>query len=545
MADVVIIGAGPNGLMLACELALGGVRAVVLDGQPGPSDEPKANGLIGQVIRQLDMRGLYHDFGGGVGAPEPMYEWRFSGIPVNFFGVEDNPMYGLLLPQPRLVRLLEKRALDLGVDVRWGHRLVGLTGTTDGVTAAITSPEHHYDVDATYLVGADGGRSLVRKAVGIDFPGSTSDTVTRIAHVRLPDELATADGGFMIPGFGPLPFGHTRLEDGGLVVARFEPGRLLVGTIEFGRHEDLADTPMTFDELRHSARRVMGVQLPIEPPGGPGPHALRRIDGQNSRQADTYRAGNVLLLGDAAHVHSAMGGPGLNLGLQDAVNLGWKLAAEINGWAPAGLLDTYDSERRPVGERVMMQSLSQTALMTPGPETEALRTLFGELLQQPSVRRHMAALLAGSDVRYDVADGHPLSGRLFPDWELTDGRRVAELLQDARPVLLDASGGAFTARAEGWVDRIDVVAGTPVGSSVTGVLLRPDGYVAWAADTAHDHDAQYLVDALDRWFGPSGQRGADADGDVRQRQTRGVGQRRMGGEQFADSFEGLGPDLGR
>jgi 2-polyprenyl-6-methoxyphenol hydroxylase-like FAD-dependent oxidoreductase len=504
--DVIIAGAGPNGLMLACELALAGVRPVVLDKLPGPSDEPKANGLVGQVIRQLDMRGLYRVFSGADAPPEPMYEWRFAAIPVNFLGIADNPMRALPLQQPRLVRLLEKRARDLGVDVRWGHELTGLVSTPGGVTAAVVSPERSYDLDATHLVGSDGGRSLVRKIVGIDFPGSTSDTVSRIAHVRLPDELETDDGGYLIPGLGPLPFGHTRLDNGGIIVARFQPDRLLLGTIEFGRTPGLDETPMTLDELRESARRVLGVNLPLEAPRGPGPHALRRIDGQNSRQAECYREGNVLLLGDAAHVHSPMGGPGLNLGMQDAVNLGWKLAAQANGWAPAGLLDTYDSERRPVGERVMMQSLSQTALMAPGPEVDALRTLFGELLKQPSVREHMAHLLAGSDVRYDMGqgegDGHPLSGLLVPDLELDDGRRVAELLHDARPVLLDLSGGALAPTGAGWADRVDLVTGAMADEPYAGLLIRPDGYVAWAADAVEPADLQGLRAALERWFGP-------------------------------------------
>lgn len=497
-ATVVISGAGPNGLMLACELALAGVRSIVLDKQPGPSDEPKANGLVGQVIRQLDMRGLYHAFGGPEGPPQPVHEWRFSALPVDFLGVEDNPMHALLLQQPRLVRLLEKRAHDLGVDVRWGHELVGLVPSPGGVTAEVTSPERGYDLAATFLVGADGGRSPVRKAVGIEFPGSTSDTVARLAHVRLPDELRSDDGGYQIPGFGRLPFGHTRLAGGGLVAAQFQPDRLLLGTIEFGRTPGLDETPMTLAEMRDSAQRVLGVDLPIEAPTGPGPHALRRIDGQNSRQASTYREGNVLLLGDAAHVHSAMGGPGLNLGLQDAVNLGWKLAAHVNGWAPDDLLDTYDSERRPVGERVMMQSLSQTALMAPGPEVDALRTLFGELVTLPEVRRYLAQLLAGSDVRYDVGDAHPLSGLLFPDLALHDGRRLADLLHDARPVLVDASGGTFAAAAAQWADRVDLVTAGVAGSPLAGLLLRPDGYVAWAADSAQ---APGLAAALERWFG--------------------------------------------
>jgi 2-polyprenyl-6-methoxyphenol hydroxylase-like FAD-dependent oxidoreductase len=450
------------------------------------------------VIRQLDMRGLYHVLGGQDGPPRPVYEWRFSALPVNFFGVVDNPMHALLLQQPRLVRLLEKRARDLGVDLRWGHRLVGLEPTPGGVRATIESPDRRYHLDGGHLVGADGGRSLVRKAVGIDFPGCTSDTVARLAHVQLPEELKSDDGGYVIPGFGPLPFGHSRFENGMLIAAQFQPGRLLLGTLEFERPKGSDDVPMTIDELRRSTRRVLGVDLPIAAPTGPGPHALRRIDGQNSRQASTYREGNVLLLGDAAHVHSAMGGPGLNLGLQDAVNLGWKLAAQINGWAPDGLLDTYDSERRPAGERVMMQSLSQTALMVPGPEVDALRTLFGELLGLPGVRAHMARLLAGSDVRYDVGNAHPWAGLLAPELVLDDGRRIAELLHDARPVLVDASGGPFAAIASGWADRVDVVTASVVDSPVAGLLLRPDGYVAWATDSA---EGPGLSAALERWFG--------------------------------------------
>jgi hypothetical protein len=215
-------------------------------------------------------------------------------------------------------------------------------------------------------------------------------------------------------------------------------------TLEFGADLMPDETPMTIEELRESLRRVLGVDLPIEPPRGPGPHALRRIEGQNTRQADRYRDGNVFLVGDSAHVHSAMGGPGLNLGLQDAANLGWKLAAAVNGWAPMELLDTYHAERYPVGERVMMQSMSQTALMAPGPEITALRALFAELVARPDTAAHMAHLLAGSDVRYDVGDGHVLSGRLVPEMTVGSGQRVAELLHGARPVLLDATGGVFT-----------------------------------------------------------------------------------------------------
>ena len=195
-----------------------------------------------------------------------------------------------------------------------------------------------------------------------------------------------------------------------------------------------------------------------------------------------------------------MGGPGLNLGLQDAMNLGWKLAGAVNGWAPDDLLDTYHSERYPVGERVMMHSMSQTALFGPGAEIAALRELFKELLQIPSVAEHMAHLLAGSDVRYDVGNDHPLAGRLVPDVSLGDGRRIAELLHDARPVLLDLPGGAAAAISAPWADRVNIVAAS-IADGQAALLIRPDGYIAWATDTFGADDAARLRAALIRWFG--------------------------------------------
>ena len=499
-ADVVISGAGPNGLMLASELALAGVRAVVLDKLPGPSDEPKANGLVGQVIRQLDMRGLYHAFGGDEGPPRPAYGWMFAGVSLSFLKLEDNPMYALLLQQPRLVRLLEKRARDLGVDIRWGHELTALSAGDDSVALSVATSGRAYRMAAGHLVGADGGRSAVRKAVGIGFPGHTSRIVSRIAHVYLPEELLVPGRGYEIPGFGLLPFGHNRFEAGTVIAFPLEPTRPMLGSIEYGWAIGSADGPMTLDELRDSLRRIIGVDVPLEAPKGPGPHALRRLDGTNSRQAERYRDGRVILLGDAAHVHSPMGGPGLNLGMQDAVNLGWKLAGVVNGWAPADLLDTYETERYPVGERVMMHSQAQLALSAPGPEVNALRQLFGELVGEPGVTSHLAGLLAGSDVRYEVVDDHRLSGLMVPDLSLDDGRRVADLLHEARPVLLDLSSGAAAKAAAAWTDRVDTVTGT-MSDGPAAMLIRPDGYVAWATDTFEPDDAARLRAALTRWFG--------------------------------------------
>jgi 2-polyprenyl-6-methoxyphenol hydroxylase-like FAD-dependent oxidoreductase len=503
-ADVVIAGAGPNGLMLARELALAGVAPLVLDQLTGPSAEPKANGLVGQVVRTLDMRGLYHELGGAPGAPVPIPGFLFSGIPLSFDGIADNPMHALLIPQPRLVRALVEQVDRAGVGIRWGHEMTGLTQEDGCVTLTVAGPDGSYRLTTRYLVGADGGRSRVRKCAGIGFPGTTSDVVMRLAHVSI-DELRTPGGWFEIPGFGPMPFGHTRFENGMCVFAAFEEGRQLIGTMEFGPPVPDED-PVTLQEVRDSVRRVLGVDVPLAAPRGAEPHALRRINGQQTRQADRYRLGNVFLVGDAAHVHSAMGGPGLNLGLQDAVNLGWKLAGAVNGWASAELLDTYHQERHPVGRQVMTNSLSQTALMAPGAEVTALRDLFGDLVKERDTAARLAHTLAGSDVRYDVGDGHALAGRLVPELRLDSGRRVAELMHAARPVLLDFAGGFFTTAIDGWRQRVDTVIESSPAAPAAAILIRPDGYVAWAADTTESADLAGLREAVSRWFGAARQR---------------------------------------
>ncbi|GAA3185622.1 FAD-dependent monooxygenase [Nonomuraea roseoviolacea] len=512
--DVLIAGGGPNGLMLACELSLAGARPVVLERLTARAEENRANGLVGQVVRVLDHRGLHERLTGSAEPPRPVPGFVFGALPLDLSAVEDNPLHILGVPQRRVERALEERATELGAEIRRGHELTGLSQDAEGVTAEIAGPGGPYRLRARYLVGADGGRSLARKLCGIGFPGVTrDDTISRSAHVAIPESLIDpATGGLDVPGYGVVPpFMHHRTEHGLIAYAPF-PGRpAILTTMEWGGSDRSEPPPMSLDELRKSVRRVLGVDLPFLPPEGEGPHLLRLLTGGNTRLADRYRAGRVLLVGDAAHVHSAIGGPGLNLGLQDTVNLGWKLAAVVRGQASEELLDTYESERRPAAERVVMHTQAQSALIAPGAETTALRVLFGELLRDPGNARHIAATMAGSDVRYDMgsADAHPLAGRFAPDLTIeVDGGavRLAELARAARPLLLDFTGDAAAAKeASGRQDRVHIVTGRCSGSShgVSALLVRPDGYVAWASSSPEPDEGELgtLRTALTRWFG--------------------------------------------
>ncbi|MBN6057001.1 FAD-dependent monooxygenase [Nonomuraea sp. RK-328] len=503
--------------MLACELSLAGARPVVLERLTARAEENRANGLVGQVVRMLDRRGLYERLTGDAEPPRPVPGFVFGALPLDLSAVEDNPLYILGVPQRRVEQALEERATELGVELRRGHELTGLSQDAEGVTAEIAGPGGPYRLRTRYLVGADGGRSVTRKLAGIGFPGVTrDDTVSRTAHVAVPDTLIdAATGGLDVPGYGVIPpFMHHRTEHGLIAFAPF-PGRpQVLTTMEWGGAEGSEPPPMSLDELRKSVRRVLGVDLPLGPPEGAGPHLLRLLTGGNTRLADRFRAGRVLLAGDAAHVHSSIGGPGLNLGLQDTVNLGWKLAAVVRGQASEELLDTYESERRPAAERVVMHTQAQAALIAPGAEVTALRELFAELLRDPRNARHVAATMAGSDLRYDMgaaADAHPLVGHFAPDLTIeADGGavRLAEPARTARPLLLDFTEGAAAAKeASGRHDRVHTVTGRSTGSSreVSALLVRPDGYVAWASSSpAPDAgELETLRAALTRWFGPA------------------------------------------
>jgi 2-polyprenyl-6-methoxyphenol hydroxylase-like FAD-dependent oxidoreductase len=494
-ADVVIAGAGPNGLFLACELRRAGVEPLVLERLPEPSRRPKANGLVGRVVEMLDYRGLYERLSGGRPATGPAPGYQFGGFPLELRSLGDHPLRTLPIPQPVLEARLAEYATELGIEIRRGHALRSFAQDEDGVTIEVGSER----MRARYLVGADGGQSLVRKQAGIDFPGTTDERfVSRSGRVVIPDSVfLPGTGQLEVPGEPPLsPFQWNRTPWGAFVFASFEPGVFVVSAAEWDQPAAHESVPVTLDELRAAVARVLGRELPIERPDGPGPFGWTRRTGTNSRQADRYREGRVLLLGDAAHVHPAIGGPGLNLGLQDALNLGWKLAAEVHGWAPPGLLDTYQSERHPVGRRVPLHTRAQMTLLSPGEDVTAVREIFGELLDEGIVRRRIAELLAGADVRYDLPGApHPLLGRWMPDLPLRTERatRVAELMRAGRPVLLDF-GGNLGAAAEPWRDRVDHVQANAARPPAEAVLIRPDGYVAWAG-------GEGLQDALTTWFG--------------------------------------------
>lgn len=504
MNDVVIVGAGPVGLMLACELRLAGIDPLVVERLPERLTTPKANGLTGQVVRLLDQRGLYGRVSGVEGAPHPGPEFIFGAIALPLNRLEHNPMYFLPVPQRELERHFGERAAELGVEVRRGVEITGFVQDAEGVTLEVATEQGPDRLQARYVAGCDGGHSTIRKVAGIGFPGATEDdVVSRMAYISPASYERLSQAAPQIEGLGVI---YHRTETGVFTLGQLVPGRPLVNTLEWEEDPDRdwpgEGSPMTMDEMQASVGRVLGVDVALAPPPD-GPQVLRRLVGRNTRLAERYRAGRVFLAGDAAHVHSASGGPGLNLGLQDAANLAWKLAAAVQGWAPDDLLDTYETERRALGSRVFMQTQSQTALMAPGSSVTALRDLFGELLERKENLQAVADLMAGADVRYDMGDpGAPRpTGWFVPDIRLADGgpdARLAELLRDGRPTLVDLAGDERLRRAvEPWTDRVAYVKATAVDAPAPALLIRPDGYVAWSGGAS----GEGLTAALRRWFG--------------------------------------------
>lgn len=529
--DVVIVGAGPNGLLMAGELALAGVHPVVVEQGTERARLAKANALIGRVVQALDYRGLYQRLSGSDRPPQPAQWFTFAALDLDLTEVGDAGLCALAIPQVRLEEHLEARALELGADLRRGHTVTGLTQDERQVLLDVSGPGGEHRLAARYVVAADGGHSTVRKSLGIGFPGITDDSfISRSGQVVIDPPVAVSGTGELdIPGLGRLAPGFTRTETGMFAYLPFAPGNCRVVVSEWEQPPQPDTDRMPIDELRAAVRRVLGAEVAMSYPTGDGPIVRRRATGTNSRQADRYRAGRVFLAGDAAHVHSGIGAPGLNLGLQDVFNLGWKLAATIRGHGGDRLLDSYQAERHPVGARVLLHSRAQHALLRPGANTTALRQVFGELLGDTPAVRRIAALLAGSDTYYpppcagkaEPSGDHPFVGRWMPDLpvETASGTtRVAELLHPARPVLLQLGGDTdLSAVSAGWHDRVDHVRGRSPHPPADAVLIRPDGFVAWAIRHLDDH-ATGLPEALRTWFGPpaselSSQRPGTRDAD--------------------------------
>ncbi|MFG2089501.1 MULTISPECIES: rifampin monooxygenase [unclassified Spirillospora] len=471
MIDVIVAGGGPTGMMLACELRLHGVRVLVLEKEAEPARYVRSLGLHVRSIEVMDQRGLLERFLAH-GERHPV---------AGFFAAIAKPApdrldtahsYVLGIPQTTTDRLLAERAAELGAEIRRGCEVVGLNQDEDGVTVELAGGAR---LRSRYLVGCDGGRSTVRKLLGVGFPGEPSRVETLLGEMEVPEDPATVAAVVAEVRKTQLRFG----------VGPFQDGVYRVVVPAEGVAEDRA-APPTLEEFKRQLRRFAGTDFGVH-----SPRWLSRF-GDATRLAERYRAGRALLAGDAAHIHPPTGGQGLNLGIQDAFNLGWKLAAEVGGWAPEGLLDSYHAERRPVAADVLDNTRAQMQLMTPEPGPRAVRRLVSELMDFEEVNRHLIEKITAIGVRYDFGEGHELLGRRMRDVELKQGR-LYELMRTGRGLLLDQTGGLSVA---GWADRVDHVADVGEGLDAPAVLLRPDGHVAWAGE-----DQQDLLGGLSRWFG--------------------------------------------
>jgi len=481
---VVIAGGGPTGLMLAGELALAGIDVVIVEPRSSQDlDGSRAGGLHSRTIEVLDQRGIADRFLAQGEGKHPAVGYAQIPLDISDFPTRHN--YLLALWQRDFERILAGWVLDdLGVAIQRGREVVGLAQDATGVDVELTGDA---SLRAEYLVGCDGGRSFVRKAAGIDFPGLDPSTSWMIAEVEMDEQ----------PEIGLRP------EGGGIgPVDRTGTGGPFGVVLKEQRIDHTNDAP-TLEDLREALVFAYGTDY-----GAHSPTRISRFTDM-ARQASSYRAGRVLLAGDAAHVHPPQGGQGLNTGVQDAVNLGWKLAQVVYGTSPESLLDTYHAERHPVGARVLHNTAAQVALGGRDDRHQALRDTVSELLGMDEPRRRIAAMISGLDIHYDLGEGHPLLGRRMPDLDLQTANgptSVYALLHDARPVLLDLGGqGGFDIAP--WAHRVRLVDATydgvwelPVIGEVTApaaVLIRPDGYVAWVGELS---DSQ-LPNALTTWFG--------------------------------------------
>lgn len=482
MAAVIVVGSGPAGMMLAGELALAGVDAAIMERRPtGGLAESRAGGFHSRTIEILDQRGIADRF---LAEGKTVQTARFASTVLDISDFPTRHPYGLGLWQNRMEPILAGWIEQLGVPVHRGREVVGFVQDETGVDVELADGEK---VRTTYLVGADGGRSLVRKTAGIDFPGWDATRSNLIAEVEVSEEPPS---GMRQDETGV--HGFTLIDDG-------RTYRVVTTEQQLGP----AVEPSLVD-LSNALEAVYGTDFGVH-----NPTSISRFT-DATRQAATYRTGRVLLVGDAAHIHYPAGGQGIGLGLQDAVNLGWKLAQVVDGISHESLLDTYTAERHPVGARALKHSMAQTVLQCLDARTGALAEAVDELMSMDEPRRHVAALIHGLDITYDLGEGHPLLGRRMPDLDLDAAggpTRVFTLLHDAKPVLLDLAEPA-TLDISPWAARVRLVDAQYTGvwrlpvlgevTPPTAVLIRPDGYVAWVGQGT-DHG---LTDALTRWFGP-------------------------------------------
>lgn len=493
--DVIVVGAGPTGLMLAGELRLGGARVVVIEKLAAPTGQSRGLGFTARAMEVFDERGLLPRFGQGE-TLETSPMGHFGGTQFDYTVLEDAHFGARGIPQGQTEAVLEGWAGELGADIRRGWEFVSLAdGFLDGDTIEITvrTPEgEERPLRASYLVGCDGGSSRVRKAADFAFPGTDA---TRGMY------LADVTGVELRPRF----LGE-RLNNGMVMAAPLSEGVYRIIVCPDGTPAHDRERTVTFEEVAAAWQHITGEDIS----GGGASWVSSFTDA--TRQAAEYRRGRVFLAGDAAHIHLPAGGQGLSTGVQDAANLGWKLASVVRGDAPDALLDTYHAERHPVGCRLLMNTRAQGAVFLGGEESDPLRELFGELIRYDDVKRHLAGIVSHLDTRYDLDAGeHPLLGRRMPPRPLVgaDGEtRIARLLHPGRGVLLDLSDDAAVRRAAaGWADRVDVTTvlakptegpGPDPLADTTAVLVRPDGYVAWAGSST----TEGLEPALERWFGP-------------------------------------------
>ena len=481
---VVIAGGGPTGLMLAGELALAGVDVAIVERRASQDlIGSRAGGLHARTIEVLDQRGIADRFV-SQGQVFPVAGFAMIHLDISDFPTRHN--YVLGLTQNHIERILAEWVAELAVPIYREREVTGFTQDDTGVNVELTDAQ---SLRAEYLVGCDGGRSVIRKSAGIDFPGLDPTMSWLIAEVETAEEPAW---GFRNDALGSHGIG--RMENGG-------PVRIVLTE----EHVAASTREPTLRDVSEALIAIYGTDYGIH-----SPTWISRFTDM-TRQAAAYRDRRVLLAGDAAHVHPPMGGQGLNIGVQDAVNLGWKLAQVVKQTSPERLLDTYHAERHPVGARVVRNTMAQVALRRPDDRTRALSDTVSELLKMDEPRRRLAAEMSGLDVHYDLGEGHPLLGRRMPDLDLvtvSGPLRVSTLLHDARPVLLNfGEPGGFDITP--WEDRVQLIDAKYVGTwelpvlgavpAPTAVLIRPDGYVAWVGGLTQAG----LADALTTWFGSS------------------------------------------